>query len=202
MLILSTACTSNYPKQDAPEVPHPWTPSFEPPTELATWRVRLEPLHPSHVELDFAAITGSREHLQRTLQWGDWPREGFTVSENRRDLVRHWNEFENREAYAYTVLTPDGSRCVGCIYVVPGGRGPRWARLAFWVVEDQLAHDLDLHLAVSVLGWFKERWPLDMVVLPVHSANERGARLLTDLGLSELESPVPQHRLFAWRRTM
>ena len=82
---------------------HPWSTDFTPPQVLDTDIVHLEALSPVHTELDFAALMSSREHLTRTLHRGDWPHPDFTVEENRVDLQRHWDEFNRREAYAYTV---------------------------------------------------------------------------------------------------
>lgn len=181
----------------------PWSADFDPPGLLVTDRVRLEPLAPRHVELDFEALMGSREHLQRTLHWGDWPRADFTVEENRADLERHWGEFERREAYAYTVLAPDGSRCVGCIYLNPMRRddlpdGAQAGMLAYWVIEEELANDLDRHLLASLLTWFEDGWPLDLVFFLPHVDDGRGATLLADAGLAELDGSRPTHRTFVW----
>ena len=195
------------PTEPAPaaQVATPWSPHFDPPVLLETDRVRLEPLAPRHAELDFEALMGSREHLQRTLHWGDWPRKDFTLDENRQDLQRHWDEFERREAYAYTVLSPDGARCIGCIYLNPIELpdlpdGERAGMLALWVVEDELESDLDRHLAQSVLAWFEGEWPLDLVFFLPHVDDGRGATLLAELGLAELDAPRASHRMFVWER--
>jgi len=189
-----------------PDGPLPWVAAFTPPEMLTTERMHLEPLAPRHVELDFAALMGSREHLQRTLHWGDWPRADFTVQENARDLQRHEREFVAREAYAYTVLSPDRTRCLGCVYLepLPGG-GERTVGLAYWVIESELAAQLDRHLLENLLPWFAERWPFDEVVLLNHLDNERGAELADSLGfarddqsLPEVSRQQPETQLFVW----
>jgi RimJ/RimL family protein N-acetyltransferase len=198
------------PPMDPPHVaaPGPWTDAFEPPRTLDTARVHLEPLAPSHVELDFAALMGSREHLQRTLHWGDWPRPDFTLAENRDDLARHWQEFVDREAYAYTVLSPDGSRCVGCVYLeaLPGG-GPDDAAMAYWVIEPELATDLDRHLLEALGRWFEDAWPWKRVVLQNHRENARGHDVASALGWSADDGALalpaqdrPAQTLFVWER--
>jgi RimJ/RimL family protein N-acetyltransferase len=188
--------------------PGPWTAAFEPPQTLDTARVHLEPLAPRHVELDFAALMGSREHLQRTLHWGDWPRPDFTVEENREDLARHWQEFVDREGYAYTVLTPDGSRCVGCVYLeaLPGG-APDDVAMAYWVIEPELASDLDRHLLDALGGWFQDAWPWRRVVLLNHPENVRGNEVASALGwssdasaLARLAEARPTETLLVWER--
>lgn len=185
----------------APMTGNPWSADFDPPTTHTTNRVRFEPLAPKYADIDFEAAMGSREHLQRTLQWGSWPRADFTVEENAKDLERHLTEFENREAYAYTVLTPDRSRCVGCIYLNPADpNAPRTAMLAYWVVEDELVSDLDRHVLDEFFAWVERDWPLDGVMLPLHNNNVRGANVVRDIGLIEAPMDMEDHQPFMWMR--
>lgn len=188
---LFAACATNRTSAD------PYAPSFTPPTTLDTARVHLEPLHPSHTELDYAAFMSSRDHLHRTLHWGNWPRPDFSLAENRADLERHWREFEAREAFAFTVQSADRSRCVGCIYINPlnpknfaagAPPEPRAARLAFWVIESELATDLDRHLLEATLTWLRAKWPFSTVYVPLHVENERGQRIARELGLKVAEN--------------
>jgi len=186
----------------------PWSADYDPPLVLDTARVHLEPLAPEHVELDFEALMGSREHLQRTLGWGDWPRVDFTLEENLADLERHWQEFVDREGYAYTVLSPDRSRCLGCVYLVPlPGTADDVAALAFWVIEPELATDLDRHLLESLTRWFDEQWSFRRVVLAENENNVRGRELAGELGFepsdSEFEALArmrPDNALQVWTR--
>lgn len=200
-LALATACTApaDYSSLLAP---NPWVAEFDPPRVFETDRVRLEPLAGHHAELDYAALMGSREHLRRTLQWGDWPADDFTLEENRGDLEGHWEEFEAREAYAYTVLDKDGGRCVGCIYMnpvaAPDGSDQRSAAMAFWVIEEELESDLDVHLLENVLPWLHEKFPLDWVGLLIHVDDTRGLEVMERMGLAEDKSPSETHRVFSW----
>lgn len=179
----------------------PWSKSFEPPLALDTDRFHLEPLEPRHVELDYAALMGSREHLRTTLGWGDWPRADFTVEQNRIDLERHWREFESREGYAYTVLAPDRSRCLGCVYIFRA-KPPEanLAMLAYWVIEPEIANDLDRALAAELVRWLERDWPFDRVVFPTRSSNARGARIAEELGLRPADGDAAEQTLFVWRR--
>lgn len=176
----------------------PWSAAFDAPWSFDAPRVHLEVLRPEVAELDYEAFMSSREHLQRTLHWG-WPTADATLEDNRKDLARHLREHEERVAYAYTVLTPDGSACVGCIYLKPTDGGPRTARLAYWVVEPELATDLDRDLLATVLAWVESDWPLDAVVLRLHADNERGARVAEEAGF-ELVSTTDEERVLSWRR--
>jgi len=73
------------------------------------------PLTPKYTELDYGALMSSKSTL-RDWSGGTWPRDDFTLDENRADLQQHWEEFESGEAYAYTILNPDETRCEGCFY--------------------------------------------------------------------------------------
>lgn len=181
---------------------HPWKMGYEAPKQFKTNRVLMEPLAPIHADMDFQAAMSSREHLQQTLHWG-WPSEDFTVEQNRKDLERHWQEFVNNEGYAYTVLKPDGSECLGCVYLSPAKEQnlpEPVARLAMWVREDQLDGNLDKHLFDSVMRWIREDWPIETVVIKLHTDNERMIRLARKAGLTESPGENETQILFVWAR--
>jgi len=183
-----------------------WSSTFDPPTTLVTSRVRFEPLGPEHAQRDYDAFMRSREHLQDALGWGDWPREDMTVEENRRDLQRHADEFERREAYAYAVLTRDASRELGCVYLNPASRTSeqgvnlRHARLAYWVIEGEERKELDTHIVESMLQWIRMSFPIDEVRMSVRLDHFRGREVMDDLGLPEVRSNDPMLRTYIWRR--
>ena len=184
----------------------PWSPGFGPPGRLDTQRVHLEPLGPQHAELDHAAFMASREYLRRTLQWGDWPRADMTVDQNAADLRRYWTRFALREGYAYTVLSPDRTRCLGCVYLEPEridhGADPS-VLLAYWVAESELAADLDRHLVAAVLDWLASEWPFETVFVAPHAGDVRARALAAELRMQPVEvggEGVPDRAVFAWTR--
>lgn len=177
-----------------------WDKAFSPPMELKTKRMHLEPLKPDHAELDHAAFMSSREHLRKTLGWGGWPADDTTVAANRKDLNRHWQEFENREAYAYTVLSPDRKRCLGCVYLKSVKGKPRTAGMAYWVIEEELAKGLDEHLVEAVLDWIERDWPLDHIVQPLQTANARGVAIAKKLGLRPGGPEKDGQIRYVWQR--
>ena len=114
-----------------------------------------EPLDEKHAELDFEALMSCRIRLREELQWGKWPPEDFTLELNHADLRGHYDEFLRGEAFAYTVLSFDGARCLGCIYLercveIQG------AQLAFWVIDDAI--DMEAFLVPDVLQWIHTAW--------------------------------------------
>lgn len=178
----------------------PWSAGFSPPRVLKTERVHLEPLGPRHAVMDHAAAQSSREHLQRTLHWGNWPRPDMTVDENRRDLVKHETEFKERKGYAYTVLRPDRSGCLGCVYLSPVENDETATSLEYWVIERSISSNLDRHIQTSVLEWIRKEWPYSKVVMPFHKDNERGIRIAEGLGLRRADETGEDQVTFVWRR--
>jgi RimJ/RimL family protein N-acetyltransferase len=163
--------------------PSPWSESFEPPIALVTKRFQLEPLGPKHTDLDFGALMSSNAHLQSTLGWGGWPAEDFTAERDREDLEKHWAEFESRVAYAYTVLSPDLSECIGCVYINPlQGKEAQEAGLLYWVTESELVNGLDEHLLGALTSWMEAEWDFTRVELPVHNDNLEGQELALQFG--------------------
>jgi RimJ/RimL family protein N-acetyltransferase len=130
------------------------------PLRLETSQFRLEPLGPKHNEADYRAWSSSMEHIHATLGWEEssWPRD-MTLEENRADLQRHADDFENRSGFTYTVLEPGGD-VVGCVYIYPPRAGPHDAQVLSWVRASHA--DLDGPLWEAVSGWLAE-WPFENV---------------------------------------
>ncbi len=167
------------------------------PEPLSTVSFVLEPLEEKHAELDFQALMSCRVRLREELQWGGWPPEDFSLKLNRADLCRHHGEFRRCEAFAYSVLSPDRSQCLGCVYIercaeIDG------AQLAFWVINDAIK--IEAVLVTDVLAWIHRDWSINRVLVPLREANRRGIMLAQDLGLETLDSveeeALVDHRCF------
>jgi hypothetical protein len=137
---------------------------FEVPRELRTARFRLEPLGPQHNAADLAAWMSSISHIQSTpgFEERNWPPDGgYSAEANLADLVQHAEEFEQRVAFAYTVLRPEVDDVIGCLYLDPGQR-PGAVDVRSWVRAD--VADLDVVLRQAVREWLAQSWPFDEVV--------------------------------------
>jgi RimJ/RimL family protein N-acetyltransferase len=157
----------------------------------------MEPLDEKHAELDFEALMSCRARLREELQWGEWPPEDFTLELNRADLREHHDEFIRREAFAFTVLSPDRARCLGCIYLercaeIDG------AQLAFWVIDDAI--DIEADLVTDVLQWAHRAWSIERILIPLREANTRGIAIARKCGFAAWDSvkdgPLSDHRCF------
>jgi len=179
------------PKQDVQ-----WIATSAVPPPFETGQFVLEPLAAEHVEVDYEALMSCRSRLREELQWRDWPPEGFTLEENREDLRRHHGEFMRGEGFAYTVLNPERTRCLGCIYLERCDE-INGAQLAFWVIDDAIG--LESELVANVVNWVHTAWSIDRVLIPFRATNTRGIALMRELGLTNLEirrGPLADHRCF------
>jgi hypothetical protein len=67
-----------------------------------------------------------------------------------------------RSSFAYTVVAPDGSRVLGCVYVYPDEQAD--AQVRMWVRRD--AYELDGVLEQAVREWIEREWPFMRVSWP------------------------------------
>ncbi len=135
---------------------------FVVPPVLETDRFRLRMLAVGDNEKDYEAVmeTQARFHAMGLT----WPREGFTLAENLADLERHQQEFLDREAFAYTVVSPDESRVLGCVYINPEDSESADARVRMWVRESEYEKGLDPVLFEAVKAWIEAEWPFRAVI--------------------------------------
>lgn len=185
------------------------------PATLRTRDLYLEMLAPEHVERDYDALMSSWQRLQVWNGTDRWPRPDFTLEENLADLIRHRDEFLQREAFTYTVLSLDKSRCEGCVYIEPWsmtrGYHPNAtpveleddaARVTYWVRESALDRDLDRQLLEGLIDWFRgDAWEFERTLFLVNMNQQRDIEQLEDAGLARavtLVSGRPPGRYFLY----
>jgi hypothetical protein len=117
------------------------------------------------VEQDYEAVIESRDLLKAQFG-GSWPREGFTIEENLADLKRHQQEFEQRVAFAYTVVNLDETRVLGCVYINPSQDENTDAEVFLWVRQSEYDQGLDPILFEAVQKWLAEKWIFKQVRFP------------------------------------
>ena len=80
----------------------------------------LEVLAPKHNEMDYEAWTSSRDELKGIFgPRNNWPAKVTSIEQNLNDLERHYREFEQKVAFAYTILCSNKTTCIGCLYIRP-----------------------------------------------------------------------------------
>jgi len=138
-------------------------PDFGPPV-LETKHFRLRMLSVDDGEKDYKAVMETQERFHS--MGSSWPREGFTIEENLADLERHQQEFLDREAFAYTVVSLDESRVLGCVYINPAKSDETDAKVRMWVRQSEYDKGLDAVLFAEVKEWMDSSWPFADVIYP------------------------------------
>ncbi|MDA0688530.1 MAG: hypothetical protein O2948_07780 [Proteobacteria bacterium] len=142
---------------------------FAPPELVETENFKLVPLGPDLVDLDYEAYMSSIEHLQETFTRSTrWPRADISSEDAMQDMLNEQARFNNRESFAYAVLSKDGEREMGCVYVRPiskEGYGYE-AEVALWVTKTDFDAGFDEELYEWTQEWMKESWPFDDVAYP------------------------------------
>lgn len=164
------------------------------PVELHHPRFYLRPLLTSDAEMDYDAVIASRAALL-VYSLGRWPHENFTLDENRTDLQRHEREHIARERFTFTVLNPDASQCLGCVYIKPLNSlleqsltrvtkaSSLAARVTFWLRPECLSADLDSELLATLRVWLRDSWVLDKITFMANENETRRLRIFHEADL-------------------
>jgi hypothetical protein len=167
--------------------------------EFAETSFVLTPLRPEHTALDYQSVMENRGYLRGVMGWGDWPADSLTMEEDRAALQNHFREFQDKEAYAFAVLSPDRKAILGCVYINPESKGSSRVTLQYWVVEKSLIAELDKEVLATVLRLFP-RWGIASASLPVQVANARGLSVASALGLTrDASSETDSSTVLQWR---
>lgn len=180
-LLVMTGCPAFAQSQPAPaaipqSLPKPsLVPAdFDVPTAAETADFKLVPLGPALVKVDFAAYMSSIDHLQKTFTRStDWPHAGISDADAMRDMETEQARFRNRESFAYAVLTPDGLRERGSVYVSPSPVRGYDAVVRLWVTKADYDAGFDATLYAWVKDWIGTDWPFAKVAYPGRSVEWR-----------------------------
>ena len=134
---------------------------FDPPTLWEGDGFKVVPLGPELAKIDYDAYMSSIEHLQKTFTYSTgWPNADVTMDDAHEDMANEKRRFDARESFAYAVLTPDGTRERGCVYVRPSGKQGYDAAVRLWVTQEELDAGFDAELYEAVKKWIPEAWPV------------------------------------------
>jgi len=154
-------------------------PEFKVPETLETDRFRLRMLTVNDVVKDYDAVMSSKQHLNDI--WGPgWP-EGLTLEQNLIDLGWHQKEFQRRRSFAYTVVAPDESRVLGCVYIYATRKAGYDAEVYLWARQSELASGMETELAEVVKAWLASDWPFKNPALPGNGISEEEWEKLPEL---------------------
>ena len=178
------------------------------PDGIVTNEFLIRPLLVTDVELDYAAVMESKEFLRKWDQ-SSWPADDFTVAGNLEDLQRAEHRHVNREAFTFTVMNPNGTECLGCIYIFP--RTARWlsqaettsigdtdwvnyeAVVLFWIRQSRLAAAMDRQLLNILCQWFEKEWTFDGHLFLTNEQFEQQVAMFEEANLQlQLEVTLPK----------
>ena len=155
-------------------------PDFIVPEKLETKEFRLRMLSIDDVDKDFEAVTSSSDHLSKVWPETGWP-AGLTLRQNLIDLGWHEKEFQNRTSFAYTMVTLDESKVLGCVYFFPSRKASYDVEIFMWVRASELAKGLDQRLFDVVQSWTASEWPFKNPAYPGRSISWENWRRLPGL---------------------
>jgi hypothetical protein len=141
--------------------------AFKVPEKLEQPEFVIRKLCANDVYLDYTAVMTSIDIIKKT-RGGDWPTTDLSFEDDMIDLAWHQREFENGTSFAYTVMSPDGSKCLGCLYLHP----PGWRNatsnnadvdVSFWVTQEAYDKGLYPKLYKVLDQWLKTTWPFEKI---------------------------------------
>jgi hypothetical protein len=146
---------------------HPFVPpGFAIPPRLERPGFVLRPLTVHDLVRDYDAVMTSVAHLSGVFGPGsDWPSPDLTLEQDLIDLGWHQKEFQLRRSFAYTVVDPSDTRCLGCAYINPSRRDGFDADAFCWARASDAA-SLDAPLFAAFKEWIATDWPFARVAFP------------------------------------
>jgi len=137
---------------------------FEAQTEFITEQFYIRPISGADAELDYPAVMSSIDHIKKILGSRSWPTEELTLEEDRKDLARHEGEMVRGEAFVYTVMNPEQTEVLGCVYIFASRWDDYNAEISMWTTEQAFDEGLDELLFANVKEWIANEWPFEKVV--------------------------------------
>ncbi len=137
------------------------------PSGIETKDFRIRILTINDVVKDYDAVMSSIDHLRGVFgPSSSWPSADLTLEQDFIDLGWHQKEFQIRSSFAYTVMSLDESRCLGCVYVDPSEKASYDAKVILWVRQSEIRKGLDEKLFSTVKIWLSEEWWFTTVAFP------------------------------------
>ena len=166
LIMLLAGVSGNSQAQSRPFVPA----NFVVPVVFENEHFRIRTLTVNDVVKDYDAVMSSLDHLQGIFGPNEsWPSAELTFEQDLIDLGWHQKEFQMRSTFAYTVVTLDEKRVIGCIYINPTSKGEFDADITMWVRADVVSDGLDSILFNTVKDWVSEDWAFEKPAYPGRS---------------------------------
>ena len=118
----------------------------------------------SDLHEDYIAVMDAKDHIHMIYTdeyTNGWPSDTLTLKQNENDLKRHEKEFDEREAFAYTVFDSENKNCLGCLYI--DSSNDYDAEITMWTKDDVT----DMLLYTTVKNWIEHDWPFKNIDYPI-----------------------------------
>lgn len=132
---------------------------FKVPESYKTASYQLVPLGPALAKHDYDAYMSSIDHLKATFSNGKWPHPGITMDEAVKDVEGEIARFKARKSFTYAVLSLDGTKELGCVYIRPSRKPEFDASVRMWVTKAEFDKGLQAKLLADTKAWLANGWP-------------------------------------------
>jgi hypothetical protein len=132
--------------------------SFQVPVSYTGADYQLVPLGPAVAELDYKAYMSSIDHIRKT-QGGNWPRPGLTMDDQAKDMAGEKSQWDGRKSFPFAILTPDGTKELGCFYLRPSQKEGYDVIATFWVTQEAFDKGFEDQLQKDMKAWLAKSWP-------------------------------------------
>ena len=166
------------------------------PQTLRTPTFVLRQLRQAEAAIDYEAYMTSPDVIHR-YSGGCWQVDGFTLAQEQHELALHERRHHARQDFAFILLTPDETKGLGCVYVLPlmpflrhfaappallAEASDATAIITFWVRQDCRHTDLAPQVVAAVHSWLLSEWPFDDHVFRVNPAERESIQALEQCG--------------------
>ena len=154
------------PTMEVLSMPNPFiSETYEPPKIFNDKYFHFRVLEDEIAELDYEAVMSSQKRLQGIFGSGfEWPRSDMTLEESAASLKVHKQEFESRQAFAYSVFNKSKNKCLGSVYIDPSDSPHFQCVVHLWIRNDSI--ELDNELFQTVRKWLSEEWHFSKAAFP------------------------------------
>lgn len=141
--------------------------------------------------------------------------DGFSLAQEQHELALHEDRHRAKRDFAFILLTPDETKGLGCVYVLPlvpflchvavpdallAEVSDATAIITFWVRQDWQHTLLASQVVAGVHSWLLAEWPFDDHVFRVNPTEHGSIRALEQCGFYTrfevtMDEP-PYHYLF------
>jgi hypothetical protein len=132
--------------------------SFQVPVSYTGADYKLVPLGPAVAELDYKAYMSSVDLIRKT-QGGNWPRPGLTMDDQAKDMAGEKSQWDGRKSFPFAILTPDGTKELGCFYLRPSQKEGYDVVATFWVTQEAFDKGFEDQFQKDMKAWLAKSWP-------------------------------------------